>query len=70
MPVRVEFECSGCFIKRQGTRPIGRTFVGVGSHSYRYDTIWDVTPEGWITADLHTGCCYCPKCWMEIEDES
>lgn len=72
MPVTVKFKCSGCFIETEGTHFLKRQFRsfnetpwGVGT--YHYDSPQDVAPEGWIAFDPYTGCCYCPKCWAEIE---
>jgi len=70
MSITVNFECSGCWDKSPGTKPLGRKFVSItgrsyGFGSYQYDTIDDVIPEGWISYDI-VGCTYCPKCASEL----
>lgn len=72
MSVTVNFACGGCDATAPGTRPLGRSFVSItgkghGFGSYRYLTAQDVAPDGWTAFDPYTGCCYCPKCWAEID---
>ena len=52
----VKFVCSGCDAEAEGT-----------THLHRRGSIQDVAPDGWIAFDPYTGCCYCPKCWKDIE---
>lgn len=72
MTVRVSFECSGCFLKAEGTRWLQRTWEEMGKYvggsigRYIVDTPQDVAPKGWIACDPYTGCCYCPACWASI----
>jgi hypothetical protein len=72
--VHVEFRCGGCDAVASGTRFITRPKEKVfgGGRGGFYRTLpWDVddvVPEGWVASDPYTGCCYCPKCWAEIEE--
>jgi hypothetical protein len=73
--ITINFECGGCFAKTKGISWLKRDFVSVtgkpyGIGTYRYTTPQDVAPEGWIAFDPYTGCCYCPKCWAEIEGDN
>ena len=73
MSVTVNFSCGGCDAKAKGTTFLKRTFHGLNGKSYgfghwHFDQPQDVAPDGWIAFDPYTGCCYCPKCWAEIEN--
>ncbi len=75
MSVTVNFECGGCFDKAKGIKPLRRRFESFrgrlgGWGTYKTDTVEDVAPEGWVVYDPYTHCCYCPKCWAEIEGDS
>ena len=72
MSVTVRFECGGCFAKTEGTKWIGSEFIsltgrGYGFGHWKRDTVESVAPDGWVAFDPYTQCCYCPKCWEEIE---
>jgi hypothetical protein len=74
--VHVEFRCGGCEAKAWGTHWLKREFRSFSGRTYGIggtvpsNTIEDITPEGWIAYDPWTYCCYCPKCWTEIQDGS
>ncbi len=74
MTVTVHFSCDGCEAAAVGTRCLTRRFESINGKGYgfgRYatDAPQDVAPAGWIAFDPYTGCCYCPKCWAEIESK-
>lgn len=73
MTVTVEFECGGCDEKAKGAKPLRRHFhsingSGHGFGHWSFDGPQDVAPEGWVSFDPYTGCCYCPECWANIEN--
>lgn len=81
MSIKIKFSCDGCFAEADGTRRLERhtcpafrgEFPRDGSGCFvvhEYDTVQDVAPNGWMPFDPYTGCCYCPKCWGEIEGAS
>ena len=72
MPITVTFTCDGCFEAIEGIEDLSRTFTSVsgrdcGTGSWKYKNASEVVPEDWIAYDPYTGCCYCPKCWEEID---
>ncbi len=75
MSVKIKFECDGCQATADGKRSARRHFEsfdgkGWGFGVWKHDQIFDLTPDDWIAFDPYTGCCYCPKCWAEIEATS
>lgn len=74
MPIRVKFDCDGCFKQADSTTWPKRHFdsangKGYGFGGYRFDGFDDIKPEGWVSFDPYMGCCYCPECWAEIEGD-
>ncbi len=75
MPIRVTYECSGCWnAKAEGRRFVQRHFdsfngKGYGFGRYRVDGVdaADILPDGWV-AFCPAGATYCPKCWAEIQE--
>lgn len=72
MSAKLTLHCDGC----DATHEIGalrKTFLsqngrGYGFGTWRYPDIDKlVEPTGWVWSDPVTSCCYCPKCWNEIE---
>ena len=71
--ITYEFQCGGCFAKRQGERrrAVKREFssfsgkpYGLGHFSLNIPQ--PDPPDDWVAFDPYTGCCYCPECWKEI----
>ena len=74
MSITVQFACGGCDNTAIGIAPLTRFFSSIsdrpwGVGSYRYTTARDVVPEGWVAFDPHTGACYCPNCWVGIQQK-
>ncbi len=74
--VTFDFVCGGCREKVTGERRMmtseflsfsGRSW-GFGSHVQ--ETPRPDPPEGWVSFDPYTGCCYCPECWASILEPS
>lgn len=75
MSVSVKFSCDGCDKISNGTGNLKREFQsitgrGYGFGSWKIDGAQDVAPDGWVSFDPYTGCCYCPDCWDGIENPS
>jgi hypothetical protein len=75
MGVNIQFVCDGCEKDTPGERSLRRKFQGItgksyGFGSYLYETPEDVKPDGWVSFDPYTGCCYCPSCWENIMENS
>ena len=70
--ITVTFRCGGCDAKAQGTAPLSREFVSFSGRShgiggYHWNTVADVTPEGWTASD-RIGATYCPACTKSLEE--
>ena len=73
--VTYTYACGGCDEKEINTSGrVTRTFSsfsgrshGFGTYSVEQPSAIDLAPEGWVPFDPYTQCCYCPKCWAEIE---
>ena len=73
MTIKVKFVCDGCDAETEATKSPQRHFESVSGRSYgfgswRYDSVADVAPPGWVAFDPYTGCCYCKDCWASIEN--
>lgn len=72
MPVKVIFECSGCWKTADGTDGLRKEFRSVSGRSYGFgsavpaNTVEDITPDGWVAYDPWTYCTYCPTCYAEV----
>ena len=75
MPIKVIFECSGCWNKTaEGVDYVKSRFHGISGKGYGFgqwvvDDIADLAPEGWVAFDPHTQCTYCPDCWESINND-
>lgn len=75
MTVKITLSCDGCHCETGPHRLPHREFHGFNGKSHGFGvwvnaTLDDVTPEGWVRSDPHTGCTYCPTCWAEIEGDA
>jgi len=72
MSVTARFECNGCGAVAEGTERLRKEFVSLSGRDHGFGSArWantpdDIAPEGWVAADPHTYCCYCPACWAQI----
>ena len=74
MGVFLEFRCGGCDAVAPATRALQAPFISVSGKSYgigshQIEPIKNVFPAGWMPFDPYTGCCYCPECWKDIEQQ-
>lgn len=68
MSVDVTYRCGGCDAQAE-VRGIRQTIRQVSPlmAQIQTPTLRTAAPPGWVAFDPYTGCCYCPKCWAEIE---
>ena len=74
MAIKVKYACDGCHIEADAATWPRRHFHSINGKGYgfghwSFDNFNDIAPEGWVPFDPYTGCCYCPKCWDEIESQ-
>ena len=70
MSITLNFQCDGCHDKKDGKSFIKKATEQIGNSNFVRKLPWDIqaqSPNGWIASDPYTDCCYCPKCWDEIE---
>lgn len=78
MSVSITYHCGGCDAVetvtglRQRWEVVLPAAIHVGGVAFDrcrviIPTIESAAPEGWVPFDPHTGVCYCPICWAEIE---
>jgi len=71
--VTVHYQCGGCDAKAEGTEPLRMEFRSFSGRDYGFgsaipaNSADSVAPKGWVPFDPYTYCCYCPKCWAEID---
>lgn len=73
MSVTALYECGGCDATARAR--LTSQFVSVSGRPYGFGSrveqkASEAAPEGWIAFDPYTGCCYCPACWLSIQDGS